>query len=495
MNKRQHFKGRIPSYWISDVLLPVIAVLILVPFLNKPMFRDEAFTFISSTQSIKSLGSEITQTNFSYVFYYSLLHIWTSMAHNIVWVRFFSLACYGGTLIAVSKIHRLVMPNSTSTVLVLFCALNPLFIQGALYARPYALSTLLSSIFIYAVLKQKKLKHSIILVIIFIGLLLCFTEIFSTIIFFNCLIFIYFSSHHQKPSWKNLFWGGMMLLPFLLFLVLSKIQSSGLDWIKQYFHSIPLWINLEGPASSSTGLFPIAGSSLYPIGVLVLLCLGLFSYLATRKNKTQRLVDRWELGVIATWAFLPTVAMVGISLVHPIYITRYITYSVPGLAILMAIACESIYTNFTLIKSKIVKPILFSAVLGAALVWTFITCDIPVAKTYAYNLWAAEKYIASNGGPNAEIILPTISLETAITYYANIDHNSFTYWPQGKNIWSATSLNLDQATFAAASSNVWLVYENSYDDAPIVASLREHGYAQTGTTLIEGVALIHFEKH
>ena len=166
MNKRQHFKGRIPSYWISDVLLPVIAVLILVPFLNKPMFRDEAFTFISSTQSIKSLGSEITQTNFSYVFYYSLLHIWTSMAHNIVWVRFFSLACYGGTLIAVSKIHRLVMPNSTSTVLVLFCALNPLFIQGALYARPYALSTLLSSIFIYAVLKQKKLKHSIILVII-----------------------------------------------------------------------------------------------------------------------------------------------------------------------------------------------------------------------------------------------------------------------------------------------------------------------------------------
>ena len=226
-----------------------------------------------------------------------------------------------------------------------------------------------------------------------------------------------------------------------------------------------------------------------------MLSLGAISYLATRKNKTQRLVDRWDLGVTATWAFLPTVAMVGISLVHPIYITRYITYSVPGLAILMAIACESIYTNFTLIKSKIVKPILFSSVLGVALVWTFITCDIPVAKTYPYNLWAAEKYIASNGGSNAEIILPTISLETAITYYANIDHNSFTYWPQGKNIWSATSLNLDQATFAAASSNVWLVYENSYDDAPIVASLREHGYAQTGTTLIEGVALIHFERH
>ena len=495
MKKKHHCKARIQSYWISDVLVPVIAVLILVPNLNKPMFRDEAFTLISSTQSINSLCSEITQTNFSYVFYYSLLHIWTLMADNIVWIRFFSLACYGGALVVVSKIYRLLMPNLTSIVVVLICALNPLFIQSALYARPYALSALLSSLFIHSVLKKRKSKHSIFLAAIFFVLLMCLTEIFSIILCCSCLVFIYFSHHHQKPSWKNLSWGGIMLLPLPLLLVMSKIQSSGLDWIKQYFYSTPLFVNLEGPASSSTGLFPIAGSGLYPIGVIALLCLGLLSYLTRRKNKTLRLVARWDLGLIATWAFLPTLAMVGISLVHPIYITRYITYSVPGLAILMAIACESIYTNFTLIKSQIVKSILLSSVLGAALVWTFITCDIPVAKTYAYNLWSAEKYLASSGGPNVEIVLPTISLKTAISYYANVDHNSFTYWPQGKNIWSATSLNLEKATFASASSNVWLVYENSYDDAPIVASLREHGYAQTGTTLIEGVALIHFERH
>ena len=479
----------------AQACIPLIATLLLVSFLNKPLFRDEAFSFSSSSQSLSGLLDELNFTNLPYAFYYLIMHFWLAFAKNIVWMRTFSIISYGLSIHYAGKIASGRFNPRIGLFVSIFVATNPLLIQVATYGRPYAFSTLIVCLFFNELLKisQNRVHSFKFFTCLTIALLLL--NLFSMIIIVSGLVYIYLSN--KNSGTKKLHYSSLLFMSIfsLIYISLLLTQPSGLNWISDYFHSIPLWINLEGPASSSTGLFPIAGSSLYPIGILALLSLGAISYLATRKNSSLRLVQRWDLGLIATWAFLPTVAMVGISLVHPIYITRYITYSVPGLAILMAIACESIYTNFTLIKSKIVKPILFSSVLGAALVWTFITCDIPVAKTYAYNLWAAEKYIASNGGPKAEIVLPTISLVTAITYYANIDHNSFTYWPQGKNIWSATSLNLDQATFAAASSNVWLVYENSYDDAPIVASLREHGYAQTGTTLIEGVALIHFEKH
>jgi mannosyltransferase len=483
---------RTASIWIS-----LFTVSILLLFANKPLFRDEAFSYYSSSQSLHDLVSEVKVTNIYYFSYYVTLHIWLYFAHNVIWARLFSITALGLSIYEIGLTARLLGLKSNRFLPSIFLATSPLAIQESLYLRPYALSILVSVVFINQVIIFDKSKEHHLGKIFLISLILLSIDIHAVAFIFPIVFLVIIKKHKYTSGnvFLSIFQSIFLVLSFFIFSYFVNIQSEGDSWYSSYFHSIPLWINLEGPASSSTGLFPIAGSSLYPIGVLALLCLGLISYLTTRKNKTLRLVKRWALGVTATWAFLPTVAMVGISLVHPIYITRYITYSVPGLAILMAIACESIYTNFTLIKSKIVKPILFSAVLGAALVWTFITCDIPVAKTYAYNLWAAEKYIASNGGPNAEIILPTISLETAITYYANIDHNSFTYWPQGKNIWSATSLNLDQESFAAASSNVWLVYENSYDDAPIVASLREHGYAQTGTTLIEGVALIHFEKH
>jgi len=469
----------------------------LICFVNKPMFRDEAFSLYSATQSLGNLINEITKTNFVYIIYYIIGHFWVLFAKNIIWLRVLSLLAFSLSVYSVQRITLRILSRRTSFIAAIFVATNPLFIQEALYARPYALAGLLSVIFIALTLNLQSDSNWHNHLLFVVGILLCLIEISAVFVviptFFLLLSFKTFKA--QKMNSKLIAFVMSSSVVIFIFMIFSLNQSEGLNWITSYFNSIPLWINFEGPASSSTGLFPIAGSGLYPIGVFALLCLGLLSYLTTQKNKTQRLVDRWDLGLIATWAFLPTLAMVGISLVHPIYITRYITYSVPGLAILMAIASESVYTNFTLIKSQIVKPILFSSVLGAALVWTFITCDIPVAKTYAYNLWSAEKYLASSGGPNAEIVLPTISLKTAIAYYANVDHNSFTYWPQGKNIWSATSLNLEKATFASASSNVWLVYENSYDDAPIIASLREHGYAQSGTTLIEGVALIHFEKH
>jgi len=488
---------KITSFRIASICISLLTVTFLMFSANKPLFRDEAFSYFSSSQTLQHLISEVKVTNIYYFPYYFVLHSWLLFAHNVVWARLFSILAFGISTYEIAKTARLLGLKSSRYLPSLFLATSPLAIQESLYLRPYSLSILIAIIFINQVIIFDKNTNQTLTKTSVASFFLMSIDLHSACFAFPIILGALVRKH--RCTKQNIFTAALqtifLIISFFIFSHLVLSQSAGASWYSSYFHSIPLWINLEGPASSSTGLFPIAGSSLYPIGVLVLLSLGVISYLATRKNKTERLVDRWDLGVIAAWALLPTAAMVGISLVHPIYITRYITYSVPGLAILMAIAYESIYTNFTLIKSRILKPILFSSVLGAALVWTFITCDIPVAKTYAYNLWAAEKYLASSGGPNAEIVLPTISLKTAIAYYANVDHNSFTYWPQGKNIWSATSLNLEKATFASASSNVWLVYENSYDDAPIIASLREHGYAQSGTTLIEGVALIHFEKH
>jgi len=109
----------------------------------------------------------------------------------------------------------------------------------------------------------------------------------------------------------------ILLSPVVVF---SLRQSAQLDWVQR-----PNLATLGGLLQDFSGATPL----IYVVGVLVVL--GCIAGPGLRRGRGLTLAV-----VCLPWWFLPPSLLLSVSLLHPVYVDRYILFSVPALAILVS---------------------------------------------------------------------------------------------------------------------------------------------------------------
>jgi mannosyltransferase len=96
--------GGSPPFRADNVGLAAIAVLAtsgLLPWLGKPLFRDEGTSLYSAHLDWGALWRQSRVVDLVLLPYYSFLHLWIELSGSIEWVRVPSLLAFGVTVFLV----------------------------------------------------------------------------------------------------------------------------------------------------------------------------------------------------------------------------------------------------------------------------------------------------------------------------------------------------------------------------------------------------------
>lgn len=216
---------------------------------------------------------------------------------------------------------------------------------------------------------------------------------------------------------------------------------------------------LAGPASGGHALYTIAILGIFILATAV--CLR--AWRRGRLRPARR--DLELLAVFLAWAARPTVALVAVSLVQPVYFNRYVTSSVPGLAIAIALLSARAVAVTTGPRADRSRVIIASAVLGIAAAVLFIAFSIPAAQAYYQHMDLAARYLAAQVGQDDVVARPNHSVTVAIDHYLRADHGTVRTWPQ-LTLWQqpyieGLDLRQDRQALSSAPNDVWLVDDGS----------------------------------
>jgi predicted transcriptional regulator with HTH domain len=205
-------------------------------------------------------------------------------------------------------------------------------------------------------------------------------------------------------------------------------------------------------------------------------------------------IDR--IAVVLSWAALPTVILVLVTAFKPVYVERYITASVPGMAIALALlvtyAIRALRAPLTPQKRTIVG--------GAVIICLaiLIVNSVAAANSPPENIKGAAQYIARNASSTSEVAVPGHFFTGGVEYYLNRADSRLRLWPQlsGKRFDDRMVLSESERTFADAPSNVWLITDGSVTGTNgFISSLVNHGFIRVNKRSFSGVSVIHFRRH
>ena len=299
-----------------------------------------------------------------------------------------------------------------------------------------------------------------------------------------------------QPRWFRSHWRvlvvpmGILLAATVSFEVLAARQRGQIAWI-QALSGKGLAIALLGPASF--GRF-------YEIAV-VGITIGAIALLIRTWSRSSLRPTRFDFEILTisfAWAALPTAILIAVSLlVKPIYVSRYVTASAPGLAIVVAFLSIRALDMAAPLWTVRARAFIGSSALAIAVLVIF-ACSIPTAQGVSENIKGAAQYLAVHVGPSDETAFPDRSLTAGITYYLRVDDKTVASWPQlteQQPQIEECDLRQDGQTLASASNDVWLVDDGSVPGTPeFIATLKHKGYVQTSTKSFVGIQVIRLVR-
>ncbi len=484
--------------------IAVLATAALLPSLNKSMWRDEGASLYSAHLSWTGLWQQSRVVDRVLLFYYSLLHVWLHVFHGIEGARSLSLVAFALTVYVVARLGYRLGGSWCGVAAGVLTAINPLMIRAALEARPYALATLTATLSVAALFRWVRggeRRWMWVFCCAYITTLLLQMFMVLAPISVIAVIFI------LNPQVLRLRWRGVIapiglaIVATFSFLFLVVSQRSQIAWIPP-IGAKQLIKDLVGPAS---GIGSVGGQYTYVVVIVVLvLATTIWCVRGWRRGSfrpDRRRVDSFI--VCLAWAVLPTLALIIISSVKPIYVDRYVTASVPGMALSIGMLIVGAKGDTDVhptsrTRSRPRTVVCVSAV-GIA-VCTLIFNSIILSRTTTENIEGVTHYVALRAGSDSEVALPDHSLTTGVNYYLQSFHVSVSEWPQllKQPFVEGFDLSVNRRTISTAPRNVWLVDDGSVlGTNRFVATLGRDGYVQRKVEFFSGVIpirVVHFVR-
>lgn len=146
--------------------------------------------------------------------------------------------------------------------------------------------------------------------------------------------------------------------------------------------------------------------------------------------------DRDFLALCFGWAVLPTLLLLGVSVVYPVFVSRYVTASCPGLALLFGLVCGRIVQlvhDRRITAPRTGRPLPLGkglAVVGAVVLVILSVNFWTNASTVNEGLPGLALYVAEHAQPGDAIVLHNHDLTTAVEYYLARDGGRVALWPE-----------------------------------------------------------------
>jgi mannosyltransferase len=475
----------------------VLASAATLPVLGKSLWLDEGASLYSAHLRWSALWRQSTIVDRVFLAYYAVLHLWVEISASIEWVRFLSVIAFGLTVVLIGHLGHRLGGFWCGVIAAVLTATNPLMIDAALDARPYALSALTATIAIYSLLRWRdSARDHWFWLFCFASLAALALHVFAILGPLAVLaVMLLVSPATLRRSWRRIVvpLGATLVLSALYALVVLG-QRSQVAWIP------PMSVTtLAADAYGPAGGYPRLGRELYAALIVVLVVSGLVLLWRGQHRRIEN-VDRSTRANMATalaWAALPTLGLIAVSFVKPIYVDRYVTASAPGLALAVGLILTQ-----TLKLNDPERPTKHRRVEGIATgitVVVLIANFIMIASPPYANYLGVAQYLHHQVGATGEIALPDHSVKASIEYYLHDSHESPRLWPENSSQLFIMSLDLreNQTAFISAEPNVWVVEDGTTGLGAFLDNLTRHGYVLVGKrqfvkSLVVTVA--HYER-
>lgn len=468
--------------------IALVSLLVLVTSLGKSIWTDESVSLYSAHLSWSALWQQSHVVDRVFLPYYALLHLWLLINGSIEWARVLSLLGFALCVFFVGRLAHRLGGFWCGVVAAVLCATNPLMVQEALDARPYALTALfatLSVAFLFRWLDGGPTRWFWWFTVAALAALAM--QQFAVLAPLSALaVVILLRPTTLRDRWRSVVLPvAVLLVATVGFVAVTIGQRAQVGWI----HALTgryLLNAINGPAASSS----FVGRVIYTIVVIVLAVAALV-VLLVRWSRARTEVSRTDvhrLVILVGWAALPTTALIVVSLVKSIYVSRYVTASAPGLALAVALLVTKAYA---------VRPeALRASVLGVrtslvAVITAVLVLGAVVASTYqAEHVAQAARRLEVQVGQAgvAAYTNPLIAQDFAI-YAPKTRH--WPYLAQHNLMFWKLDLVTSTSTFTSAPNNVWVVV--STDSARFVKLLKSHGYSRVGDETFKGDISVSIE--
>jgi hypothetical protein len=478
--------------------IALIAFVEILPQLNKTIWRDEGAALYSAHLGWRALWQQSQVVDRVLLPYYAFLHLWLAVSNSIEWARLPSLVAFGLTVFMVGRLGERLGGLWCGVIGAVVCGTSPLMIEAALDARPYALATLAATVSVVALMRWYAGEGARWIWLFSLAAIVVVALQIFLVVAPLVVVAVAFALHPQRflHQWRKLVIPlGLLLVAFAWFASLVVGQKSQIALIGET--SIrKLSENLVGPASEGPSVFGEPGYA--EILLVVIVAVLVLFVLKWRKGKTEfprAVLDAFWLCV--AWAVIPTVLLVALTFAKLAYVDRYVTASVPGMAIAIALLTTRALQGRRRNRGE-ARVSLYGVTLVGLVVLLGFTAVVS-SREFEENLKGAAQYLQSRSGPD-EIALPDHSLTESIEYYLSPKQANARLWPENpsERYMERLDLLVGPRVLDDAANNVWLVNDGSAQGTQaFVSSLQRDGFDLVGSRSFDGILPLqvqHFRR-
>jgi dolichyl-phosphate-mannose-protein mannosyltransferase len=296
------------------------------------MWTDEAATWFSSIQSVSHLARGSSYVDVVFLPYYLFMHFWLGVSQSLWWMRLPSLLAGAATVQALVLLARRWLSLGWSVLAGLLLALNPLFAEWTIQARPYTAATL------FAVLSTAALVSAIdrggTLRWVRYGLAsLCMLLLHLMALFVLAAQLVGVAIARRRSAWAGIAPTlGCVAVAVSPLAVIAAGETRQISWIP--------------PVTPRTFLHALADVSGGRVEALALVICGILvaaTIVSTPPGSERALGLAFGLA----WGTVPVLSLVFVSFLRPLYLARYAVVCLPGVALIEAMGGWRAWTILT----------------------------------------------------------------------------------------------------------------------------------------------------
>lgn len=325
---------RRPPAALDPLLVGLLAVAVSLGGASRPSFwYDEAATVSAAySRSLAQLWRMLGNVDAVHGLYYLLMHAWFQVfPPTEFWSRAPSGMAVGGAAAGIVLLGKQFSTRTVAVAAGAFCAVLPRTTWAGIEARPYALSMMaavwLTVLLVYATRRDTG------------WLWAAYGVALASSIVLDVYLALMVAVHFVVVP-------GCARRVLLRFAVAAAIAVGAMA---------PFLLTVAGQAHQISWIAPIGRRTLEdvvvqqyfercpPFAVLsaVVIAAAIAVWLGTSVSLAR--AERWLLALAAAWLALPTAAIVGYSaLVHPIYTPRYLSFTAPGVALILGVCAAAV---------------------------------------------------------------------------------------------------------------------------------------------------------